>query len=576
MRRTLGSIIVIITLIIGLGLGEVAWMRLSAAGCLDWQSELQRRVESYARMHLPDPAPQIQVQTKCGHSFIADALYFRWHKLLWRMDWHPTRPLEEGDLRMGATRDLMQHPDMGSVKFVVKFDSTLSRETRKRVEDLIGRYLMVEEPRQKLEFKRVKKLPEKPAAQGSILALEPPLVLGARPFHPPLFPAPEPQLRSSLIQSSNAVFAILLACVGGLFIMQILAQLLRTRKKVTPAPVPSLENQPSWSILVAPRVLQDFSERGREVWRLLTQLDRERAARRVQHYWEHDREALLQFLGWLDSRNRESMLSALNTDQLLKLTDVPVAALAPRDAQRAALRILLDLARELGQCSQLASAPLFIHLMTRREWQSVAQHMTRPRRRALAELLDKERAGWLRARQDLHPGWFQSGTKEATTHDQLVRRVRATLQVDADHLREQLSTDRETLQVVDSYFADLTLDTGLNTDLMMLVLGECYHRHAGFGRLVERRDQNLLLALRTCDDQQVALLLYECDAQIKQQVYAILGERGAIVAAMVQAMEYDKQHGKSLRMQARSLQRFMERQVLVADLLCASPGVHMT
>jgi hypothetical protein len=37
----------------------------------------------------------------------------------------------------------------------------------------------------------------------------------------------------------------------------------------------------------------------------------------------------------------------------------------------------------------------------------------------------------------------------------------------------------------------------------------------------------------------------------------------------MRAMDDDRQHGKSLRMQARSLQRFVERQVLVADLLCA-------
>jgi len=87
MRRSLITILVITTLIISLGLGEMAWTRLSASGCREWQDELQRRVESYARLHLPDPAPQVQVQTTCGHSFVADALYFRWHKFLWRMGW---------------------------------------------------------------------------------------------------------------------------------------------------------------------------------------------------------------------------------------------------------------------------------------------------------------------------------------------------------------------------------------------------------------------------------------------------------------------------------------------------------
>jgi len=570
MRRTLVSILFITVLIIGLGFGEMAWTRLSTIGCQDWHTELERRVESYARMHLPDPAPRVQVRGTCGHPFVADALYFRWNKFLWRMGWRAVKPLDDADLRMGATRDLMQHPAMGSAKFVVRFDAALSSDVRKRVEDLLSRYLMVEEPRQKLEFRRVKKLPETPAAQGSILALAP-TPIAARPFHPPLFPAPEPQLRSSLLKASNLVFTILLSTLGGLFMVQILHQLLRPRrKKPVSVPVETSKDSSAYSILVAPRVLQDLSERGREVWRLLARIDRERAARRVSLYWEKDREGLLQFLGWLDSSTQESMLSFLDTNQLLKLTDTPATHLAPRDAQRAALRILLDLARELGQCTQLSSAPLFIHLMTRVEWQRVAQQMTRPRRRALAELLDKERASWLRARQDLHPGWFQSGAKEAVTPDQLVRRVRATLQVDADQLREQLYTDREALQVVDSYFADLTLDSSLNSDLMTLVLGECLHRHGGFGRLVERRDQNLLAALGSCDDQQVALLLYECDQQIKTQVLMALGSRGESVANLVQAMEQDKQHSKSLRMQARSLQRFMERQVLVADLLCAS------
>ncbi|HET9238043.1 MAG TPA: hypothetical protein VFO10_12365 [Oligoflexus sp.] len=568
MRRSLITILVITTLIMGLGLGEMAWTRLSASSCREWQDELQRRVESYARLHLPDPAPQVQVQSSCGHSFVADALYFRWHKFLWRMGWREVKPLDDTDLRMAATRDLMQHPDMGSTKFIVRFDAALSRDSRKKVEDLVTRYLSVEEPRQKLEFRRVKKLPELPAAQGSVLSLAPPPLV-ARPFHPPLFPAPEPRLRASLMQSLHAILGILLVGAAGLFLAQIITSWLKPRKKTVDASAAVPANTPALGILVAPRVIQDFGERGREAWRLLMQMDAKRAGQRVQHYWDKDREALLQFLGWLDAATQESMLNFLETDQLLLLTDIKNPVTHPREAQRAALRFLLDLARELGQGSPLASAPLFVQLMTRREWQRVAQQMTRPRRRALAELLDKERAGWLRGRQDLHPGWFQSGSKEDTTMDQLMRRVRSILQTDADQLRDQLYSDREAMQVVDSYFADLTLDTALNSDLMMLVLGACLDRHAGFGRLVERQDPQLQLALAHCEDEQVALLLYDCDAAMKEQILSLVGSRAAAVRVWMRAMDEDRQHGKSLRMQARSLQRFVERQVLVADLFCA-------
>jgi hypothetical protein len=568
MRKALISILVSIVLILGLMLGEIAWRGLGVVNCREWQTELQGRVESYTRLHLPDPAPQVQVQSSCGHSFVADALYFRWHKLLWRMGWREVRPLDEAELRMAATRDLMQHPDMGTLKFVVRFDAALSADIRKRVEGLIGRYLMVNEPRQKLEFRRVRKLPEQPAAQGSVLSLDAAPVMKRR-FHPPLFPAPEPAIRLSFIKSSNTIIAILLACAAGLFLLQILSQWFKPRKKQPAAPAAGHSEKAAFGILVAPRVIQDLGERGREIWRLLLQLDRKRAAQRVLHYWEKDREGLLQFLGWLDPATQESLLSFLETDQLLQLTDRAQASSQARDAQRAALRILLDLARELGHCSQLAAAPLFIHLMTQREWQRVAQQLTRPRRRALAELLDKERASWLRGRQDLHPGWFQSGTKELMTAEQLMRRIRSTLQTDADQLRDQLSSDREAMQVVDSYFADLTLDAALNSDLMMLVLGSCLERHAGFGRLVERQDPYLHVALDNFDDQQVALLLYDCEPSVRDQLLASLGSRAGIVRILLRAMEEDRQHGKSLRMQARSLQRFVERQVLVADLLCA-------
>ncbi len=546
----------------------MAWTRLNVSTCREWQGELQRRVESYARMHLPDPAPQVHVQTTCGHSFVADPLYFRWNKFLWRMGWRPVKPLDEADLRMAATRDLMQHSDMGSIKFVVRFDAALSRDIRGRVEALISRYLTVEEPRQKLEFKRVKKLPELPAAQGSTLALAPPPPFG-RPFQPPLFPAPEPPLRTSLIKASHLIFAILLICLGALFFVQICAQFLRPRKKPAQPALADIKETPSFGILVAPRVIQDFGTRGREVWRLLLLVNRDRAAQRVLHYWEKDREGLLHFVGWLDASTQESMLHFLETDQLLQLTDIRNPSTDPRDQQRAGLRVLLDLARELGQCSQLPAAPLFIHLMTKKEWQRVAQQMTRPRRRALAELLDKERASWLRGRQDLHPGWFQSGSKEQTSIDQLLRRVRATLQADADQLRDQLYTDREAMQVIDSFFAELTLDAALNSDLAMLFLGECQHRHAGFGRLVERQDPHLAAALDNCEDQQVALLLFDCEIAVKDQVLSSLGTRASAIRLLMRAMEDDKPHGKSLRMQARSLQRFMERQVLVADLLCS-------
>jgi hypothetical protein len=355
--------------------------------------------------------------------------------------------------------------------------------------------------------------------------------------------------------------------MSGLFLTQVLVQFLRSRKKTTAAATPASKDTPAFGILVAPRVIQDFGERGRDVWRLLLQTHSERAAQRVRHYWDKDREGLLQFLGWLDMQTQESILNFLDTDQLLQLTDIKNPSAHPRDLQRAALRILLDLARELGQCSQLGAAPLFIHLLTRREWHRVAQQMTRPRRRALAELLDQERASWLRGRQDLHPGWFQNGAKESTTADQLVRRVRSIVQADADQLRDQLYTDRAAMRVVDSYFADLTLDTALNSDLMMLVLSECLHRHAGFSRLVERQDPHLEAALATCEDQQVALLLYDCETPVKERVLASLGSRTGTVRILLRVMEEDKQHGKSLRMQARSLQRFVECQVLVADLL---------
>jgi hypothetical protein len=568
MRKALISILVSIVLILGLMLGEMVWRGLNVVNCREWQTELQGRVESYARLHLPDPAPQVQVQSSCGHSFVADALYFRWHKLLWRMGWREVKPLDAAELRMAATRDLMQHPDMGTLKFIVRFDAALTADIRKSVEGLVSRYLQVNEPRQKLEFRRVKKLPDQPAAHGSTLSLAAPPVK-ARRFHPPLYPAPEPAVSRVFVKSSNTIIAILLACAVGLLLLQILRQWLKPRQKQTAAPAAGIGEKPAYGILVAPRVIQGFGERGREVWRLLLQQDRERAGSRILQYWEKDREGLLHFLGWLDTATQESMLSFLETDQLLQLSDHVQTASQPRDAQRAALRVLLDLARELGQCSQLAAAPLFVHLMTKREWQRVAQQLTRPRRRAMAELLDKERASWLRGRQDLHPGWFQNGNKEHMSIEQILRRIRSTLQTDADQLRDQLSSDREAMQVVDSYFADLTLDAALNSDLMMLALGSCLHRHAGFGRLVERQDPYLQVALENFDDQQVALLLYECEASVRDLLLGSLGSRSGIVRILLRAMEEDKQHGKSLRLQARSLQRFVERQVLVADLLCA-------
>jgi hypothetical protein len=375
------------------------------------------------------------------------------------------------------------------------------------------------------------------------------------------------------MQSLHAVLMILLVCASGLFLAQIITSWLKPRKKTVQGTAAAPTHAPALGILVAPRVIQDFGERGREVWRLYLQMDRDRAGQRIRHYWDKDREALLQFLGWLDAATQESMLNFLETDQLLQLTDIKNPFPSPRDAQRAALRILLDLAREMGQGSSWASAPLFVQLMTRREWQKVAQQMTRPRRRALAELLDKERAGWLRGRQDLHPGWFQSGAKEDMSLDQLIRRVRSILQTDADQLRDQLYSDREAMQVVDSYFADLTLDTALNSDLMMLVLGACLDRHAGFGRLAERQDPHLQMALAQCDDEQVALLLYDSDAAMQEQILALVSPRAETIRIWMRAMDEDRQHGKSLRMQARSLQRFVERQVLVADLFCAGESL---
>ncbi len=581
MKRSFNLILLVIILASGFGLSEYAWDKLSSPGCQEWQAELARRVESYARLHLPDRPPLVQVQGTCGHPVITDALYFRWNLWSWRLGWRDQKPLSESDLRMQGTRELMQHPDMGNVRVLIRFDSMLDQESRKKGEELISRYLNVDGLRQKLEFRKMKRLPDVPASLGTVVDVsdviraEPmkdsalPSIAMSKPLHlSPLEPT-EPQLKPALRRLQKIALGGLLIFLIGIVLSAGL-RAMRSNQKKSIAKSVGANPRPSFPILFAPRVARDIGERSRELWQLLWQVDASRAQKRLAIWWDKDKEGLLQFLLLLDKKTQEAILACLPVEQVMKLAEgFAKPPLDYRAAHRAALRLLLDLARELAQCSRIAEAPLFFHLLTRREWQKVTQQLTRPRRRALADVLDKERASWLRAKQDLHPAWFQSGSKEPIPTEQLLKRIRSILQVDADQLREQLYVDREAMQVVDSYFAELTLDVELNSDLAMLVLGQCFTAHAGFGRLVERRDPNLLAALLACDNQQLALLLFEIDTQIKALVYQSLGERRESVEAAVMALEFDKHHSKSLRMQARSLQRFVERQVLVADMLCA-------
>ena len=87
--------------------------------------------------------------------------------------------------------------------------------------------------------------------------------------------------------------------------------------------------------------------------------------------------------------------------------------------------------------------------------------------------------------------------------------------------------------------------------------------------MLESRDPRLMLALKACDVEQMALLGYETDPQWQRGLWANLGEREEAVAAAFAALQHDKSHVKSLRLKARSLQRFLERQVLIAEVLCS-------
>ncbi|MCX6131303.1 MAG: hypothetical protein NTX25_19865, partial [Proteobacteria bacterium] len=489
---------------------------------------------------------------------------------------------QDSDVRTGLIQELMQNAELGPLLFIVQFDATIQPELRQKLEELIARYLKIDGTHHRIEFRKSKKHSELPFKEAllkkkKIGEIDQNMAswwknqVANHPMNGPRFNLGDKELQLSLKSLAWLVFSVAICSFLLAVISLFKRQFSRVNRRQRDASVNFEKNQ--IYAIFAPSYERDMSERIGSLLQLLEHLDPIKMKRLAQKWKQSDGLGLRQLLILVDNEMRTKLISMFGAEQVSELNEqLGLLCPSPREKHRAILRILIDIAREIASYSQWEDAPLFLQLMTFKEWHKVAQQISKPRRRILAAKLDKERARWLSIRNDLQSPWLRDLSKDSVSIEEITYRIRSILQMEADQLREQLSVDPEALRAIDSFFSELTLDNGLNNDLAMLILGSYPIDSYSFTQLIENRDSTLLNALKICDPEQLALACFELEPHARAQLWAQLDGKREAVEAALRALQADHSLGKSLRLQARAMRRFLEQQVLLAKVLCYTPA----
>ncbi len=326
--------------------------------------------------------------------------------------------------------------------------------------------------------------------------------------------------------------------------------------------------------LFLPFFIEDWRERCSEIlsdWSASpTRLEK------IRSWIEKDKEATYWALIHGTAGMREALIEAIGAEQIMALEEFTQQQdqIAPIQEIRALVRFMLLLARE-GESTvkqNWGNRPLFISLLTAHDWLQLASHLSRSRRRWLAVRLGENHAAALRLRNEPHFDWALTAPSQEN-EEQLIQKVRALLETHAASLRECLGFDREALDSIDRFFGLLSGDVAINSELALVCLASIDMRSSSFSAQIATADGTLAAAMQQLEPDVSALALFDCDSSSQRAMLEVLGSHKGAVGASLRALIDDRNQIKKWRMRSKTLQRFLERQVLIAKLFIRPDSV---
>lgn len=555
--------------------GLVSYFFYKGPLCVDIKNELLSRAKALISLHTLRDPPAIELVQSCGLSPLPDALWFDAHKLLTRLGMNTiAAPLSWQELKLRSTPELLDHPLLGSSRWVLGFDGASDKAGRSRVLGLLQTYLEGSSRPTLIEVRRARGV-----ARPDTFPVRPFTELEAEPSRPSLSASWKDGVRerfTSLWESLDfegirtyGLYLSMFLTAGIVLRRQRQGLLAFLRKKPLEALMPGgeaaeQEQRQKALRLFAPYFIDRWRERAADLMWTLLEKDPEGMKKRVAAWHEADCAALSWAMVDGDESLRRKMIGHLSAEQLMELSAFAQqsGALDVGSELKALSRFLLQLGRELSRVCESEKAPPLIHLLSTDDWQKVSSELTRNRRRVLAKKLGGRRAAVLRL------GSFQDGPSKSSEESEALvwQKVEEIFKQKADELCAKLGDEEDLPRSLERFFAALTGDPLEAQTLKRLFLGAAGLEQRSFASGLAEGDARLLLALTEMDNELAALTLFDCEKAIQERALAQLAERTAGVQASLAVLQHDKGQMKKWKMRSRALQRFLERQVLIADL----------
>jgi len=535
--------------------------------CRDIKGEFEGRVRSLLAMHLAEASLQMELKEACTSHPLVGELEKRWHALSYKFGLEEQRPLSWNELRMKSTRDLLQFQDWGDRSWVIRSEHRLAKESRSKLESLLRRYSGKVDTR--IEWQRIRAQPRSSTEVSRLETLVEDMRHGisgiserfvAKTKHWNL------RDRLTLVLVIAATFSL------SLLIGRPYRRMRRKMQKAKPTSQPVALSGFGTGVVFAQAFLEDWRERVDILYLTLKQMSPNAAHHLLKSCHERDPEGLFWVVVNGSPRLRALLLEQLPAEEWIgfeaRCQGIQHRSLG--EETRGLVRFLIELGQELKRQSGWEQSPLVLHLLTPGDWARLSADLTRSRRRVLAQKLGPVRATWLKARGDLRPDWTTS-PRQGEDEAMLLQKVRTLCELHASQLREQLALDTEIFSAMNNFFANLTLDASTNTDLALLCQASWRLKQRTLASRATACDQDFLQVLATLDQESVALILLEFDEGLRERLLAIPGCISSGVKAHLEVFQSDRLQLKRWKARARGLTRFVERQLLIHDILLKSP-----
>lgn len=553
-------------------MGLVSFAFYKGPLCADIQKELVNRVKALISLHTLRDPPEVELLQPCGHSALPDALWFDIKKGLIYLGLLDERlPLSWQNLRILSTQDLLADPNLGASQWVVRFDAGMDRSERTRLIDLLrpylegnGRSITIEARRVKTEGKK-EVFPVRPFTE-----IEESAKLPAPGRLEPILASLKAQLHPEIIiYVSMFLFGLILLHTTWKRLWALLAGVRSDQEAPRDQAAAARLSEKAFA-LFGPYFLARWRERTADMMWTFLEMDPEGVRKRVAGWQKTDREALYWALIAGDEGLRRAFLRHFSSEELCELSDFAQRSVAhsSREELRALSRFLLVLGRALNAGTQTDKVPLFLHLLCTDDWQQLASQLSRNRRRVLARRLNGRRAIALQIRSAA-----ETATQGAEESEDIVwQKLEDLLRAKEAELIECLGSGSELQACLSAFFAQLLTRPEEAETLKLVFLAGAALQHRSFSSSIARGDRRLALALAAMDNELAALTLFDCEKNIQEQALSLLPERTSGIKASLSVLHHDKLQQKKWKMRSKAHQRFLERQVLIADLFTSVAG----